>query len=130
MACIHPLVAVAQQGQVGVVGVEGVVGEELLQVGLLAPLVVEEQLSEHLVKRQPQLVTVHDVLVLLDFGLEELFVLGVLLRQTDAFLLHQLLTQLLLLVLDVGQLDAALLVQRVWHACLPAFVEDYRQLGL
>jgi len=130
VACIHPLVAVAQQGQVGVVGVEGVVGEELLQVGLLAPLVVEEQLSEHLVKRQPQLVTVHDVLVLLDFGLEELFVLGVLLRQTDAFLLHQLLTQLLLLVLDVGQLDAALLVQRVWHACLPAFVEDYRQLGL
>jgi len=92
VACIHPLVAVAQQGQVGVVGVEGVVGEELLQVGLLAPLVVEEQLSEHLVKRQPQLVTVHDVLVLLDFGLEELFVLGVLLRQTDAFLLHQLLT--------------------------------------
>jgi len=130
VACIHPLVAVAQQGQVSVVGVEGVVGEELLQVGLLTPLVVEEQLSEHLVQRQPQLVTVHDVLVLLDFGLELLFVLGVLLRQTDAFLLHQLLTQLLLLVLDVGQLDAALLVQRVWHACLPAFVEDYRQLGL
>jgi len=130
VACIHPLVAVAQQGQVSVVGVEGVVGEELLQVGLLAPLVVEEQLSEHLVQRQPQLVTVHDVLVLLDFGLELLFVLGVLLRQTDAFLLHQLLTQLLLLVLDVGQLDAALLVQRVWHACLPAFVEDHRQLGL
>jgi len=48
---VRPLIAVAQQRQVGVVRVVLVVDEELLQICLLLSLVVEQQLSEHFVQR-------------------------------------------------------------------------------
>jgi len=48
---VRPLLAVAQQRQVGVVRVVLVVDEELLQICLLLSLVVEQQLSEHFVQR-------------------------------------------------------------------------------
>jgi len=51
-----------------------VVDEELLQVGLLGPLVVEEQLSEHFIERQPEFVRLHHVLVILDWRLPHDFI--------------------------------------------------------
>lgn len=48
---VRTFVAVAQEGQVGVVLVSLVVDEELLEVSVLRTLVVEEQLAEHFVQR-------------------------------------------------------------------------------
>jgi len=125
---VGAFLALAQEREVGALGVVLVVDEELLEVSLLGALVVEEQLPEHLVERQAQLIGVHHVLVLLDGLLPHDFV--VLLHDFLLLEFVEALAHAFVLIVDVGEVDGALFVEGVGHAGLAAAVEDVGQLRL
>jgi len=81
---VRALLTLAQEWKIGV-QILWLVSKEVLEISLLTPLIIEEQLPKHLIQCKSEFIRLHYVLVFLDFRFEDCFVFSIFFSNTNFF---------------------------------------------